>query len=142
MKNRPIIVHSLENARAAVAAAAELGLPVTLRSAPGAAAYLGAQVFRDLIAEAAAAHPATEVTAVFDCGKDPGLALGALRHGLKVIRLDAPPDTLGKVADIARQTGARLDQTDPADPPGLDLLEADDPPDAENQVRTWLSETD
>jgi len=135
MKNRPIIVHSLENARAAVAAAAELGLPVTLRSAPGAAAYLGAQVFRDLIAEAAAAHPATEVTAVFDCGKDPGLALGALRRGLKVIRLDAPPDTLGKVADIARQTGARLDQTDPADPPGLDLLEAGD---AEARVRTWL----
>jgi fructose/tagatose bisphosphate aldolase len=138
MKNRPIIVHSLENARAAVAAAAELGLPVTLRSAPGAAAYLGAQVFRDLIAEAAAAHPATEVTAVFDCGKDPGLALGALRHGLKVIRLDAPPDTLGKVADIARQTGARLeeiDPADPADPPGLDLLEAGD---AEARVRTWL----
>ncbi len=44
MKNRPIIVHSLEDARAAVAVAAELGLAVTLRSAPGAEAYLGAQV--------------------------------------------------------------------------------------------------
>ncbi len=142
MKNRPIIVHSLENAKAAVAVAAELGLPVTLRSAPGAAAYLGAQVFRDVIAEAAASHPATEVTAVFDCGEDPGLALGALRHGLKVIRLDAPQETRGKVADIARQTGARLEETDPTDPPALDLLDADDAPDAENQVRTWLNETD
>jgi fructose/tagatose bisphosphate aldolase len=142
MKNRPIIVHSLEDAKAAVAAAAELGLPVTLRSAPGAQAYLGAQVFRDVIAEAAAAHPATGVTAVFDCGKDPGLALGALRHGLKVVRLDASPETRGKIADIARQSGARLEQTDPTDPLALDLLEADDPPDAENQVRIWLSETD
>ena len=136
MKNRPIIVHSLDDAKAAVAVAAELGLPVTLRSAPGAAAYLGAQVFRDMIAEAAAPHPATEVTAVFDCGKDPGLALGALRHGLKVIRLDAPPETREKVADIARQTGARLEETEP---PTLDLLEADDP---EARVRPWLSQRD
>ena len=37
MKNRLIIVHCLENAKTAVAVAAELGLPVTLRSAPGAA---------------------------------------------------------------------------------------------------------
>ena len=139
MKNRPIIVHSLENAKTAVAVAAELGLPVTLRSAPGAAGYLGAQVFRDVIAAAAAAHPAIGVTAVFDCGKDPGLALGALRHGLKVIRLDAPPETRGKVADIARQTGARLEETETNDGAALDLLEADDP---EAQVRTWLSETD
>jgi len=136
MKSRPIIVHSLEDARAAVAVAVELGLPVTLRSAPGAAAYLGAQVFRDMIAEAAASHPGLDVTVVFDCGSDPGLALGALRHGLKVIRLDAPPETLKNVADIARQTGARLEKNGPA---ALDLLEAGDP---EAQVRTWLSETD
>ncbi len=142
MTDRPIIVHSLEDAKAAVAVAAELGLPVTLRSAPGAQAYLGAQVFRDMIAEAAAPYPATEVTAVFDCGKDPGLALGALRHGLKVIRLDAPPETRDKVADIARQSGARLEETETNDGAALDLLEADDPPDAENRVRPWLSETD
>ncbi len=82
------------------------------------------------------------MTAVFDCGEDPGLALGALRHGLKVIRLDAAPETREKITDIARQSGARLEQNDPNDPPALDLLEADGPPDAENQVRTWLSQKD
>ncbi len=145
MKDRPIIVHSLEDARTAVAVAEDLALPVTLRNAPGAAAYLGAQVFRDMIAEAAAPHPATEVTAVFDCGEDPGLALGALRHGLKVIRINAPLETREKIADIARQTGARLEQT-PS--PALDLLEAPDAPgasdvkDTEARVRVWLSGKD
>ena len=52
MNERPIIVHSLEDAEAALAAAADLGVPVTLRSAPGAARYLGATVFRDMISEA------------------------------------------------------------------------------------------
>ena len=41
MKDRPVIVHNLEDARTAVRVAAELGCPVTLWSAPGAAAYLG-----------------------------------------------------------------------------------------------------
>ncbi len=37
MAERPIIVHSLREARAAVAVADELGVPVTLASAPEAA---------------------------------------------------------------------------------------------------------
>ena len=36
MNERPIIVHSLEDAEAALAAAADLGVQVTLRSAPDA----------------------------------------------------------------------------------------------------------
>src|SRR3990167_5130631 len=93
MLNRPIIVHDIEDARAALAAAVEAGIAsLTLRSAVGAARYLGATVFRDMIAEAARPYPGVAVTAVFDCGDDPGLALGALRHGLKVIRLAAGDD--------------------------------------------------
>ena len=38
MRGRAIIVHSLDHAKAALSAAAELGVPVTLLSAPGAAA--------------------------------------------------------------------------------------------------------
>lgn len=138
MNDRPIIVHSLDEAKAAVAVAAELGQPLTLRSAPGAAAYLGAQVFRDMVAEAAGSQCPIPVTAVFDCGDDPGLALGALRHGLKVIRIDAPPETREKVADIAAQTGARLDGGNGnSESPALDLLESDDP---KADVRDWLRE--
>jgi hypothetical protein len=60
MKDRPIIVHSLKDAQAAVTVAAELGVPVTLRSAPGAARYLGAAVFREMIAEASRSGPCRE----------------------------------------------------------------------------------
>ncbi|MBL4690671.1 MAG: hypothetical protein JKY68_04305, partial [Rhodospirillales bacterium] len=101
MKDRPVIVHNLEDARTAVRVAAELGCPVTLRSAPGAAAYLGPQVFRDMIEQATVGHDGIIVEAVFDCGDDPGLALAALRQGLKVVRIDAPRETLYKIADIA-----------------------------------------
>jgi len=137
-QDRPIIIHSLKEAKAAVTVAAELGLPITLRSAPGAAAYLGAQVFRDMIAVATGPDCAIAVTAVFDCGDDPGLALSALRHGLKVIRINAPAETREKIADIAAQTGARLEKENAeAEAPVLDLLESIDP---EARVRTWLAQ--
>jgi fructose/tagatose bisphosphate aldolase len=128
------VVHALDHALAAVAACAERGLPVTLVSAPGAAAYLGAQVFREMVAEAGWTHPEVKVTAVLDCGEDVGLALQALRHGLKVIRLTAAHETRAKVADIAAQTGARL--ADEHDKAALDLLGAADPLAA---CRDWLA---
>jgi fructose/tagatose bisphosphate aldolase len=128
------VVHALDHALAAVAACAERGLPATLVSAPGAAASLGAQVFREMIAEAARTYPQVTVTAVLDCGEDVGLALQALRHGLKVIQLQAAPETLAKVADIAAQTGARL--AEERDEAALDLLGAADPLAA---CRAWLA---
>ena len=137
MTNRPIIVHGLEDAKTAIAVAAQLGCPVTLRSAPGAAAYLGPQVFRDMIAEARSGQKATNVRVIFDCGDDPGLALSALRHGPKTILIDAPRETFDKIADIAAQTGARLEKE--TDAPVLDLLESDDP---QAQVRIWLGQGD
>ena len=145
MKDRPIIVHGLKDAQAAVAAAADLGVPVTLRSAPGAARTLGAAVFREMIQEAQRPHPGVAVTAVFDCGDDPGLALGALRHGLKVIRVSVSGEVLERISDIAAQSGARLEEdgqdsgggASAAGEPVLDLLDADDP---EAAVRSWLTE--
>jgi hypothetical protein len=87
---------------------------------------LGATVFRDMIAEAARPYPGVAVTAVFDCGDDPGLALGALRHGLKVIRLAAGDDARRRVAEIAAAGGARLEDAPAADAPALDLLDVRD----------------
>jgi fructose/tagatose bisphosphate aldolase len=136
MTNRPIIVHGLEDAKTAIAVAAQLGCPVTLRSAPGAAAYLGPQVFRDMIAEARSGQKATNVRVIFDCGDDPGLALSALRHGLKTILIDAPRETFDKIADIAAQTDARVESAQPDGTKTLDLLDLDD---AQDAITTWLS---
>lgn len=134
--NARIVIHSLAHARAALVAATELDLPVTLTSAPGAAAYLGAPVFREMVAAAEREFPDADVTALLDCGDDAGLALNALRHGLKVIRLKAADPVLARVADIAGQLGATLDPT--PDAPALDLLEAADPRQA---CRDWLRAT-
>ena len=132
MRGPIVIVHGLDDARAALAAAAELGVAVILRSAPGAAAYLGAATFREMVAEAARAHPGVAVTAVLDCADDPGLALNALREGVKAVRVAVAPAVEARIADIAAQVGAVLDDDDG---PALDLLYADDPCAA---CRAWL----
>ena len=134
MTRRAIIVHGLEDARAALAAAAELGVPVTLRSAPGAAAYLGAQIFRQIIETARAEYPGVDAVGVLDCGEDAGFALAALRNGVERVRVDLPAETRARVADIARQHGAALDD-DPVS--ALDLLDCDTPAE---RCRTWLRE--
>ncbi len=128
-----IIVHTLEHVRVALAAAAELGYPVVLRSAPGAASYLGAAVFREMVALAAAEFPGAAVTAVLDCDDQPGLALNALRRGIMAVRVDVAPEVAARIADIAAQTGAIVDTSDG---PVLDLLDAKDPAAAS---RAWLS---
>ncbi len=134
MSANAIIVHNLEHALAALSAAGRLGTAVTLASPPGAAAYLGAAVFRDMIGRAAAAHPGVEMRAVLDCGDDPGLALGALRQGIKWVRIEAPEEVRARLGDIAAQLGAALDEGGPGD---LDLLGAEDPFEA---CRAWLAD--
>ncbi len=54
---RAIVIHGLGHARAALAAAAALDVPVTLLSATGAASYAGAAWFQQVIALAAKDHP-------------------------------------------------------------------------------------
>lgn len=120
-----IVIHSLAHARAALSVAVEAGVAVTLASAPGAAVYIGAPVFREMIAQAAQAVPSARFTAVLDCGDDAGAALNALRHGLRTIRLDAPAETLRRVADIAGQSGATV--LEALDGPCLDLAESSNP---------------
>ena len=70
---------------------------------------------------------------MLDCGADPGLALGALRDGTRVVRLQATEEVRAKVADIAAQSGAALDETTG---PALDLAAKDDPKEA---LKAWLS---
>lgn len=111
-----IVFHSLAQAQAALAAASELGQPVTLISAPAAAGYAGPGWFRSVVEQAQAAHSGVDVTAVLDCGAFSGLALAALRDGVAVIRFSG--DTGDKIADIADQLGA---QVIAERPPALDL---------------------
>lgn len=123
MKGRSVIIHSLEHAKAALSVAERLGVPVVLLSAPGAAAYVGAAVFREMADAAARFCPGARFTAVLDCGEDPGLALGALRHGIKGVSISVAPEVKGKIADIAAQSGGVVYESKTE---ALDLLEVDD----------------
>lgn len=128
-----IVIHGLAHARHALAAAAALRAPVTLISAEGAAAYAGAGWFRAVVAEARAERPGVPVTAILDCGSEPGLVLGALREGLTCLRYSGPAEVTAKLEAIARAAGAVILAHRP---PSLDLLDARDP---ETACRQWLA---
>lgn len=117
-----VIVHGLDHALAALA----FGRPVTLLSAPGAALYAGCLWWRELTAAAGAG------TDVLDCADASGLALAALRIGVR--RLVLWPEAPGRdaVTDIAeRQGGFVL----PRAPAALDLAARG----ASRRLGAWLS---
>jgi fructose/tagatose bisphosphate aldolase len=126
----------VRHARAAVAAAAETNQPVILLSAPAAAAAGGPAWFGALVGAACREHPATQVTAILDCGHFAGYALAALRHGLTAIRYDGA--AFSALAAIAAETGATLVRTRPE---ALDLASIyDDVAPLQEACRHWLAE--
>ncbi len=120
MSGKEIVVHSLAHALAALSAAAEAQVPVTLASAPHAGMQAGPGWFKAVIDQAKAAHPEVAVTAILDCSDEPGAVMAALRLGLTQLRFSGPEPVRVKLASM----GASF-----ADPPAatLDLLDARDP---------------
>jgi hypothetical protein len=131
-----IIVHSLDQALAAAAAAEALASPLVLRSAPGAGGNAGVGWFAALAEMLAERHPQLALTLVLDCADEAGTAMGAFRRGLKRVRFTGKPDVAAKLAAIAASHGATLDD-DPR--PALDLLGRRDP---EAACRHWLAGID
>ena len=113
------MIHALAHAVAALSAAVEAERGVTLLSAPDAGIYGGPGWWRELIAMARATVPAAQCTALLDCGDDAGAAQAALRAGVETIVFTGRADVARRLADIARQRGARLMTERPV--PDLDL---------------------
>ena len=95
------MVHHLEQARAALAAAAELGCVIELRSAPGAAGYAGVGYLKALGEEVG--HEL-----LVDCGDDAGLVMAALRTGCRRIAFSGSAELARRLRDMAEQQGAVL----------------------------------
>lgn len=108
MAGQAVIIHSLDHARAALGAAAEAGVPVTLASAPGAAAYAGPAWFREVVRTARADYPQVEASAVIDCGGRAGDVMAALRLGLERVRFTGKKAAAEKLAAMARELSAEL----------------------------------
>jgi hypothetical protein len=125
-----VVVHHLDQARAALAAAVEIGCAIELRSAPGAAGYagvgylkaLGDQVGHDLL---------------IDCGDDAGLVMAALRTGCRRIAFSGRAEMGRRLADMAEQLGATL--VVEAQAPDLAMLHPED--DAAAVLRARLART-
>jgi Fructose-bisphosphate aldolase class-II len=100
MSEREIVIHALEHAETALAAAAALRVPVTLASAPGAAAQAGPAWFKALIEAASSRHPDVTVTAILDCGDEPGAVMAALRAGLRALRFSGDDELRDKLRDL------------------------------------------
>lgn len=127
-----VIVHCLDHARAALAAAQDLGVPVTLASAPGASAYLGPAWLPQVAAEASEAFPDAAYDLLLDCGERAGDVMAALREGVPQVVYSGPEATAQKLESQAEGHGARLVRNRPA---GHDLLDREDAFDA---CRQWL----
>ena len=107
--------------RAALDAAEELGVPLVLRTAPGAAAYAGPRYLKRLVERAAGGGA---VEALIDCGDDAGLALTALDAGWRRVLFTGKPAVRAKLAAIAAKRGS---QVSAARAPALDLLGISEP---------------
>jgi hypothetical protein len=103
-----ITIHGLADARAALAAARALRVPVTVISGPGGGSYAGPGWFNEVVGAARDAFPEVRVTAILDCDDAPGHALGAFRAGTKAVRFTGRADVAAKLRDIAEQLGAEL----------------------------------
>jgi hypothetical protein len=96
-----VLVHHLEQARAALAVAVELSWAIELRSAPGAAAYAGVGYLKALGDEVG--HEL-----LIDCGDDAGLVMAALRTGCRRIAFSGSDEPGRRLRDMAEQLGAVL----------------------------------
>jgi hypothetical protein len=122
-----VVVHDRVQALAALAAAAELGRMIWLRSATDAAAYAGVGYLKAL-------GDAVGHEIVIDCGDDAGLVMAALRTGCRRLAFSGPAALSGRLADMAAQVGAWYRHEAQA-PLMLDLLPEDD---ARCRCRAWL----
>lgn len=127
-----VVVHEQVHIEAALAGAAATGQAVVLISGPAMGGAMGGPWFRHLISDVAGFYPQVRFAAVIDCGSAIGFALAVLADGATAIRLQASRDTLKRVRDIAKQSGAVVDESTQ---PVLDLLFHPDPVTA---CRAWL----
>lgn len=118
------VIHGLEGASAALQAGAEAGLPVTLVSATGAAAYGGPAWFREVVAAAAQEAGCAPAAAYLDCGDRPGDVLAAIRAGVSGVIFTGCADVAAKLAALASAQGVALLRERP---PAHDLRDAPDP---------------
>ena len=103
-----VVVASLAEARAAIAAARLRGVVAELESPPDAAVTYGVLWFAELNRMLAAEFGADAFLLALDCGARPDLAHAALVEGIIRVRFSGHPAAAQALRDVAAQRGAVL----------------------------------
>jgi hypothetical protein len=127
-----LVVHDLDQAKAALAAASGLGIAVVLVTAPGAVRHGGPAYLKALVDRAGEGFPSAEWSALIDCGDRAGDVLAALDAGWRRLAFHGSGEAAARLAEIAEARGARLE---PLPLARLDLSREADPRLAS---RNWL----
>jgi hypothetical protein len=107
------------------------GRSVTLLSAPGAALFAGCGWWRAVIERARGEFSSVPIDDILDCADAPGLALGALRIGQRLLVLSPTSPGWHAVAAIAASLGGEVLT---ARPPALDMADRN----AARRLHDWL----
>jgi len=108
MTDRVVLYHNTDQAKAALAAAAEYGEALTLVTAPGAARYAGPSYLATAFAEAGATYPEVRARAWIDCGEDADLVLRAIKAGWRRVVFNGQKPVANRVADICAQQDVEI----------------------------------
>ena len=127
-----IIVHTLEDALAALEAASELDVPITLQSAPDAIFYAGSLYLFHLFQYAKSAYPKVRATFIIDCHDAEAEAIAAMQMGHTHLRSSAPEELRAKLADIVAEHGIEFYIGD------CQVLDLQNARDAKAACREWL----
>ena len=133
MGGKVVVVHDLDQARIALAAARAAAQPITLLSAPAAASAVGPAWFATLVRTVRGEFPEVEVEAILDCGRAAGRAMAALQAGFNGIVFTGSDGVFHKLADIGEDQRCTLYDHRP------DALDLIDQKDAAAACRAWLS---
>lgn len=106
--NAAIIIHSIDDARAAFKAASDLGVALTLQSAPHAIFYAGGLYLLTLFQQAQSEFPDVAAIFILDCGDAGAETVSAMHMGHKHIRSSALAPLFTKLHDIAQQLGVQV----------------------------------
>ena len=121
-----IVVHDLAQAVGALRAAAAAGVPVTLWSAPGAAAYAGLGFLGAVFAQAGETVPEARHDVVIDCAGSGVLAHEALSRGFSGVAFSGRGTMRETLRAIAEAEGRQLITARPGKG-ALDLAHSTDP---------------
>lgn len=110
-----MIVHTLKQAKAALAAASVCDVYITIRTSPGASHYMGLTFLKALFEEAKKTYPKVTHGVVVDCGFDAALAHRAMVMGFNQISFSGTKTMKNKLSKIGVQLGSRL--VSPRTPP-------------------------